>query len=177
MQKFKSLDDAIALAEFAHRNQTDKAGLAYIKHPMRVLENVQAMGGLPYVQIGAVLHDVTEDTAFTHEMLAGLGFAEPALEIVKLLDRGYSSNMFDRINYGRDLGSGLVNKKKWYVALGPDARDEFYYAEIRKNPGARMVKQADINDNLLPWRQSYLSDETQARLQEKYAKAKELLGI
>ena len=56
MQTFKTLDDAIALAKFAHRNQTDKAGLPYIDHPLRVLEKVKAQGALPYVQIAAVLH-------------------------------------------------------------------------------------------------------------------------
>lgn len=42
MQKFKTLSDAIALAEFAHRNQYDKAGMPYIAHPKRVMEAVQA---------------------------------------------------------------------------------------------------------------------------------------
>ena len=41
-QKFKTLNDVIALAEFAHRNQTDQAGMPYIDHPRRVIQAVQA---------------------------------------------------------------------------------------------------------------------------------------
>lgn len=48
MQKFNTLSDAIALAEFAHRNQHDKAGMPYIEHPRRVMEAVQAQGAMPY---------------------------------------------------------------------------------------------------------------------------------
>lgn len=55
--------------------------------------------------------------------------------------------------------------------------DAFYYSQIRLNPGAVMVKLADINDNLQEWRLSYLPDATQARLRVKYAKAKTLLGV
>lgn len=159
MQKFASLPDAIALAEFAHRNQLDKAGLPYIDHPKRVLEKVKAMGGLPYVQIAAVLHDVTEDTAFTHQMLLDLGFSEAAVDIVRLVDRGASEIAF--YHAPSDIFS---NNPK-----------DYYYEAIAKNPGAKMVKLADIEDNLSPWRLSYFSDETQQRLQAKYARAKRLL--
>lgn len=159
MQKFKTLADVIALAEFAHRNQTDKAGLPYIKHPKRVMEKVQAQGALPYVQMGAILHDVTEDTAFTPDMLLELGVPEGAVEIVRLLDRDYSAKMWDVHNAGNMDSS------------------QFYYAEIKKNPGALMVKIADIEDNLSAWRLSYLPDETINRLRDKYAKAQRLLGV
>jgi len=95
MQKFKTLSDVIALAEFAHRNQVDKAGLPYIEHPRRVLAKVQAQGALPYVQMAAILHDVTEDTAFTPEILLTLGVPESAVEIVRLLDRDASAVWYD----------------------------------------------------------------------------------
>jgi len=49
MQKYNTLQDAIALAEFAHRNQHDKAGMPFIDHPKRVLASVQAQGVQPYV--------------------------------------------------------------------------------------------------------------------------------
>jgi (p)ppGpp synthase/HD superfamily hydrolase len=145
MQKFASLSDAIALAEFAHRNQLDKAGLPYIDHPRRVLEKVKAQGALPYVQIAAILHDVTEDTSFTDTMLIQLGFSEAAVNIVRLLDRD------------RNAEYGYTN-------------DE-YYTRIAADPGAKMVKLADIEDNLSPWRQSYLTPETQHRLRRKYRRA------
>jgi (p)ppGpp synthase/HD superfamily hydrolase len=146
MQRYSSLPDAIALAEFAHRNQTDKAGFPYIEHPKRVLENVKAMGAKPYVQQAAILHDVVEDTAFSLDILQSLGFSEPVLLVVD-----------------------LVTRKK---GVEPDE----YYAAIRKNPDAVLVKQADITDNTLPWRLAYLPDETQDRLRVKYMRALHAIG-
>lgn len=162
MEKYDKLSDVIALAEFAHRNQTDKAGLPYIEHPKRVLEKVKAQGCLPYVQMAAVLHDVTEDTAFTPAMLLELGVPSPAVEIVKLLDRDHSATVYN----------GHAERYQWvHGTFWEYTKDQFYYFHIKKNPGARMVKLADIEDNLSPWRLSYLPSETQERLKTKYAKA------
>lgn len=178
MEKFRTLADAIALAEFAHRNQVDKAGLPYIEHPRRVLEKVKAQGALPYVQMAAILHDVTEDTAFTPYMLLDLGVPESAVEIIRLVDRNESKNIWlkQREVVASDpkalwwTGSGYIEQH-----LIP-THDEFYYQQISRNPGAVQVKLADIEDNLSPWRLAYLSQETQDRLIEKYTKARELLG-
>lgn len=157
MQKFSTLTDAIALAEFAHRNQLDKAGLPYIEHPKRVLAKVQAQGALPYVQIAAVLHDVTEDTPFTPEMLIALGFSEAAVELVKLLDRDYSKSIYS-----------LFSKY--------DSVEAFYYGRIRENPEAKMVKLADMDDNTEEWRLGYLTPETRKRLIRKYDNARAILN-
>ncbi len=159
-QAFKTLHDVIALAEFAHRNQTDKAGMPYIEHPMRVMRAVQAQGCMPYVQMAAVLHDVTEDTRFTPEMLLELGVPEAAVSVVSLLDRDISKQFFFKKN-PHYTGNG--------VSL--DNADAYYYYHIRKNAAALQVKLADIGDNLQPWRLSYLPAQKQTYLQDKYAKA------
>lgn len=168
MHKYKTLGDVIALAEFAHRNQVDKAGMPYIEHPKRVMAAVQAQGHMPYVQMAAVLHDITEDTAFTPEMLLELGVPEAAVEIVNLCDRNISKGIYE--NCGDTMlimdGSGNLNM----------TADEYYYAAIKTNPGAVAVKLADIHDNTQHWRLSYLPTETQQRLVKKYSKARELLG-
>lgn len=164
MQKFKTLSDAIALAEFAHRNQQDKAGMPYIEHPMRVMKAVQSQGAMPYVQMAAVLHDVTEDTAFTCAMLEDLGFPEATVDIVRLVDRDASKKIYD--NTFR-----VDPNDQW----AKEVRDEFYYLEIKENPGALQVKLADIGDNLQPWRLSYLPVHKQDQLREKYDKAIRLL--
>lgn len=160
MIKFNTLGDAIRLAEAAHFTQVDKAGLPYIEHPRRVLEKVKAQGALPYVQMAAILHDVTEDTKYTPEVLEILGFPESAVEIVRLLDRGYSENLWKEA------------RARYITTQSPD---EYYYTRIRDNRGALMVKLADIEDNLSEWRLSYLSEETQTRLRKKYADAKAIL--
>lgn len=146
MGKYYNLDDAVHLAEFAHRNQKDKAGFPYIEHPKRVLENVKAMGVKPYVQQAAILHDVVEDTPFTLEMLGELGFAEPVLLVIDLVTRRKSVSSDD------------------------------YYEAISRNPDAVAVKAADIRDNLAPWRLVYLPEDTQIRLRDKYAKALAAIG-
>lgn len=176
MMKFNTLSDAIALAEFAHRNQKDKAGLDYIDHPKRVLAKVQAQGAMPYVQIAAILHDVTEDTTYTPKMLLDLGFSEAAVQIVELVDRHFSYGRFITENEGRDVGGWHKNGNRWYIALGPEGENEFYYKNIKDHPGALMVKLADIEDNLSPWRLNYLTQETQQRLIKKYFLAQEMLG-
>lgn len=169
MQKFKTLGDVIALAEFAHRNQQDKACLPYIEHPRRVMQNVQAQGAMPYVQMAAILHDVTEDTAFTPQMLLDLGVPEAAVEIVKLLDRDYSARELARRQFPM-LEFEIARQQMSKMQI-----EAFYYGQIRKNPDALKVKLADIGDNLQPWRLSYLPAEKQEYLRDKYAKAIHLL--
>jgi (p)ppGpp synthase/HD superfamily hydrolase len=163
-----NLADCIRLAEFAHFHQEDKAGFAYIEHPKRVLANVQTQGAPPYAQMAAILHDVTEDTKFTPQMLLDLGVPDAAVNLVRLLDRGESEEVFcaEGMALGYEIDSVAYKAK----------RDRYYYEAIKQNPFATMVKLADIGDNLQPWRLSYLPPETQARLQKKYAKAIELLN-
>lgn len=173
VQKFKTLADAVALAEYAHRNQLDKAGLPYIEHPKRVLQTVQAQGVQPYVQIAAVLHDVTEDTAFTSDILLDLGFSEAAVRLVRLLDRDRSATIYENMGdhellwFNHDEG-GKVNLTV----------SEYYYHAMKHHGGrdAVIIKLADIRDNMSPWRQAYLPTETQDRLRAKYAKALEILN-
>jgi (p)ppGpp synthase/HD superfamily hydrolase len=168
-----TLADCVRLAEFAHFHQRDKAGDEYIRHPKRVLVNVQAQGAQPYVQMAAVLHDVTEDTPFTPEMLLTLGVPEAAVEIVTLVDRDISKATYYAV--GKDQKGPEEDWPEYARFIAHHDIDEYYYWCIKKNPGAVVVKLADIGDNLQPWRLSYLPDETQDRLRAKYAKAIELL--
>lgn len=178
VQRYSSLDDMIELARYAHRNQKDKAGLPYFEHPYRVMQTVQAQGALPYVQIGAILHDISEDTAFSTAVLKQLGVPEPALEIVRLMDRGASKQTFYDHRGIRDTYApdGMNPNPEQYkkhndVLLGCEHSDDYYYAAIARNPGALMVKRADITDNTQEWRLSYLPDATQDRLRGKYQSA------
>src|SRR5689334_13349784 len=134
-----TLADCVRLAEFAHFHQTDKSGAAYIDHPKRVLANVQAQGAPPYVQMAAILHDVTEDTAFTPQMLLDLGVPEAAVNLVRLLDRGESAARHSRLVQGCHSN----DRKNWSESMWDAWRlpvDEFYYYEIRQNGEARIVK-------------------------------------
>jgi (p)ppGpp synthase/HD superfamily hydrolase len=59
------LDEAIVLATDAHRGQVDKAGAAYILHPLRVM----LAQGDDVRRIAAVLHDVVEDCDVTPDTI------------------------------------------------------------------------------------------------------------
>ena len=74
-----TLERAIAIAANAHAGQTDKAGVAYILHPLRVMLMLETEAE----RIVGVLHDVVEDTAVTYEDLRVAGFTE---EILAALD-------------------------------------------------------------------------------------------
>jgi len=58
-----NLERAVQLAVEAHAGDTDKAGETYIRHPLRVMHQMDTEAE----RVVAVLHDVVEDTAYTLE--------------------------------------------------------------------------------------------------------------
>lgn len=79
-----TLERAIAIAAEAHAGQTDKAGVPYILHPLRVMLGVDAHDE----RIAAVLHDVLEDCpAWSLGRLAAEGFSTPVLNALAALTR------------------------------------------------------------------------------------------
>lgn len=54
------LDRAIQLAVEAHAGDTDKAGQTYIRHPLRLMQQMES----ETERVVAVLHDVVEDTTY-----------------------------------------------------------------------------------------------------------------
>ena len=60
-EKKNLLERAIELAVKHHKGQTDKAGKAYILHPLRLMMAVNT----DEEKIVAVLHDIVEDTDIT----------------------------------------------------------------------------------------------------------------
>jgi (p)ppGpp synthase/HD superfamily hydrolase len=93
----------------------------------------------------AVLHDVVEDTGVTVEDLASAGAPE---EVLRAVD--------------------AITKR-------PGEPFDAYLARVAANPIALTVKRADIADNSSPDRMARLDQPTQARLNDKYAKALRLL--
>ena len=76
-----TLDKAIAIALMAHAGQEDKGQNSYIRHPLRVMEQMDSEDEM----IVAVCHDVVEDSEglVTFEDLGRLGYT---LNQVKALD-------------------------------------------------------------------------------------------
>jgi (p)ppGpp synthase/HD superfamily hydrolase len=76
-----TLEKALVIAAQAHEGQTEKRGLPYILHPLRVMQAVDAAEA----RIAAVLHDVVEDTSVTLEDLRRAGFSEAVITAVDCL--------------------------------------------------------------------------------------------
>ncbi|MFQ4149659.1 HD domain-containing protein [Arthrobacter sp. LAPM80] len=144
--------DLIALAcdvaAAAHAGQVDKVGASYIEHPARVAANVRLL--FPHAPDAAVavawLHDVVEDTEIGFSDLRALGFSLDVMEGVDAMTKRNGERMED------------------------------YFARVRANPLARMVKAADLLDNTDPVRVARLDPATADRLRFKYARAAELLA-
>lgn len=133
------VEAAIALARRAHDGQFDKAGAAYIGHPLRVMAKMSSDAE----RIAAVLHDTVEDsrdsdTPVTFETLAELGLPPESIVAVKLLTR-------------TDDGTD------------PAAYDSYIEA-ILTDPIARKVKLADLEDNLDVSRLKTITERDEQRL-------------
>lgn len=81
MTKTATFEDAVSIAARAHRGQRDKAGAAYLLHPLRMMLRMSSETAM----MAAVLHDVVEDTDWTLERLRAEGFSEEVLEAVDCL--------------------------------------------------------------------------------------------
>jgi (p)ppGpp synthase/HD superfamily hydrolase len=78
------LEKAIAIALKAHAGQTDKGGVPYILHPLRLMLRMEDELG----QMAAVLHDVVEDgEVWTLERLEAEGIPPQVTEAVGFLTK------------------------------------------------------------------------------------------
>jgi (p)ppGpp synthase/HD superfamily hydrolase len=86
-----TLERAIAIAAAAHAGQIDKAGEAYIMHPLRVMLRV----GSQHERMAAVLHDVVEDTPVSLADLAAEGFPPDVLAAIDALTKRPGESRMD----------------------------------------------------------------------------------
>ena len=78
-----TLERAIEIAAKAHAGQVDKAGEAYILHPLRVMLSLDT----EKQRIVGVLHDVVEDMDVTLEQLGAEGFSDEVLTALQALTK------------------------------------------------------------------------------------------
>jgi (p)ppGpp synthase/HD superfamily hydrolase len=128
----------------AHNGQVDKSGEVYALHPIRVAYRLAPTRYESLIR-AALLHEVIEDTQVTEAELQRLG--EPA-EVVSMV--------------------------LWVSRLPPYS--ETYLDWIRRiattGPiGARLVKLADIFDNLSTGRMAAFNEDERASLTKRYEKA------
>lgn len=72
------LELAIEIALAAHKGQTDKAGMPYILHPLRLMLQMKTEEEM----IVAVLHDVVEDGDPTIDDLRAKGFSHEIIDAI-----------------------------------------------------------------------------------------------
>ncbi|MBE7003937.1 MAG: bifunctional (p)ppGpp synthetase/guanosine-3',5'-bis(diphosphate) 3'-pyrophosphohydrolase [Ruminococcaceae bacterium] len=121
---------AMRLCYEAHQGQKDKSGIPYVFHPIHVAEQ---MTDEP-TTIVALLHDVMEDTHYTLQDLARMGFEQQVLDALALM------------THRKDVP---------YLE---------YVAKLKDNPIARTVKLADLRHNSDPSRLDAMDEKAISRL-------------
>lgn len=155
---------AIEVARKAHKGQVDQLGADYINHPLRVHRNLITHPTFKNLddasredcEVAAIMHDVIEDSGealgsekFSREDLLNLGFTPRSIELVELLTRKDES----------------IEPK------------DVYYANINADPLAKLVKWADIADNLNVFRTAGLEPEKKGRLAARYEDALKIIEL
>lgn len=77
------LGKAISIAADGHLNVEDKGGKPYILHPIRLMMRLRT-DDQELMSI-AILHDVVEDTEWTLQQLANLGFSKRVIDALDCL--------------------------------------------------------------------------------------------
>ena len=138
-----TLQKALEIATCAHAAQADKFGGAYIFHPLRVMGRVENYGDA--AKIVALLHDVVEDSE---------------ISLQDLHDAGFSSEIVDAVD--------AVTKRPDEESADGDY--DRFIARAAQNPLAKVVKIADLEDNMDIRRMPDLTEKDFRRLQ-KYLRA------
>ena len=136
MMTNKDLNHAIILATEAHKDQVDRGGQPYIFHPLRVMLSVSSIEE----KIVAVLHDVVEDTDVTLEEISS-NFGWEIKDAVDSVSRRNHCLSKHECNYPHGCHCECLGC----------VTNETYTDFIKRaymNPIGRVVKIADIKDNL-----------------------------
>lgn len=97
---------ALKLCYEAHKGQFDKSGIPYVFHPFHLAEQMDDENSVTV----ALLHDVAEDTDYTLEDLAGMGFDPEVINALKLLTHDPAEPYMDYVR--RIAGDPLAKKVK-----------------------------------------------------------------
>lgn len=88
-----ALDQALNIAVKAHSGQSDRAGEAYVLHPL----TVGLMGTTDEERMAGFLHDVIEDSDFTAQDLLNAGIPESVVRALDLLTHDKNQPYFDYV--------------------------------------------------------------------------------
>jgi (p)ppGpp synthase/HD superfamily hydrolase len=155
LTKAGSLERAIEIAVQAHAGVTDKAGAPYVLHPLRVMLSVDG----DVARITAVLHDVLEDcNDWTADRLAAEGFGPDILEAL--------DSVTLRADEKPPAGASSEEKLGCYLR---------FVRRAGAHPIGRLVKRADLEDNLDVRRLKVVTEKDAQRI-SRYLVARALLA-
>ena len=113
---FARIRAAFEFAQKAHEGQKRKSGEPYIIHPLAVAQIVAEELKLDSESIeAALLHDVIEDTAATHEQISKL-FSPTIADLVEGVSK------LTRIQYATKEDEQMENLRKMLIAMSKDIR-------------------------------------------------------
>lgn len=114
------LEKALQLAVKGHKGQTDRAGVPYVFHPIRIMCRMETEDQ----KIVALLHDLVEDTDYTLEDLKKEGFPERIVRAVDCLTKREDEAYQELVNRAKK------NPIAIHVKIG-DLEDNM---DVRRNP-------------------------------------------
>ncbi len=109
------IEKAYNLAKVAHGNQLRRSGEPYIIHPLEVAIILADLQMDRETIVGAILHDVIEDTKYEYEDIVKL-FGE---EIAILVD---GVTKLDKLDYSSKEEAQAENYRKMFLAMAKDIR-------------------------------------------------------
>ena len=138
------IERALTFAIEAHGEQKRRSGDPYITHPIAVARLVTSLRMDPPTIAAALLHDVVEDTAVTFADLQAAGFSDEIVDTVRALTKSPGERRLDAAT------------------------------RAASHPIARVVKLADVRDNMDLSRIAEPTPQDYARISE-YAEVRALL--
>ncbi len=111
----QKLFEAFSFADVSHAGQVRKSGEPYIIHPIAVAEIVAELELDTDSIIAALLHDVLEDTAATHEEIAKR-FGEPVAMLVEGVTK------LTKMQFATKEEEQMENLRKMFMAMAQDIR-------------------------------------------------------
>jgi len=125
-----TLDKAILIATIAHTGQEDKGQNSYIRHPLRVMEQLDSEDEM----ICGVCHDLVEDTFIQVEDLSELGFTQNQIKTLEALTKREGETYPERVQ--RVKNSYVARKIKTF-----DIRDNSALWRLKN----RRLTEKDVN--------------------------------
>lgn len=124
------LEKAIRIAVEAHAGQIDRAGKAYILHPIRVM----LCGRTEEEMICGILHDVIEDTPVSVDMLRMEGFSEAVLDALDAISKRIGEEYSDFIErVAQNELATIVKLNDLHDNMNRDRIKEYKEADERRH--------------------------------------------